>query len=113
MATVTTDLIINVQDSTLSGLLVLGANGQVTKGNAKVPKFTRNDGSQFTLRFVKPDPTGLHEFSDVDVSTATVRAALGSFYSAPFGGTFYLKTGAALSSGTLVTGKRYLIANFV
>lgn len=94
MAQPYTDLIINVADPTLSGLLVLGKDGQVTQGTARVPKFTRNDGQFLRLRFVKPDTTALHQFADVDLTSVTVRAAIGAHDGTPAAGTWYLKSGS-------------------
>ncbi len=106
------DLIVNIADPGQAGLLTL-VDGQVSAGSAQIPRLVRNDGEQLRIRAVQPSTSGVRQFDDVDLSTATVRLAIGSPDKVPTAGTFYLKTGAPLTSGSLVTGKRYLIATYV
>lgn len=99
MAQPYTDLIVNVLDPTLSGLLVLGKDGQVTNGVARIPKSTRNDGAFLRIRAVRPDTTGLHQFADVDLTSVTVRVAIGAHDAVPGAGTWYLKSGSTSAAG--------------
>lgn len=106
------DLIVNIQDPQNAGLLALVDN-QVSAGSVQVPQLVRNDGQQIRLRFVRPSTSGVRLFDDVDVSSATVRVAIGSADKTPSAGTFYLKVGSSLTSGSLSSGKRYLIVSYV
>jgi hypothetical protein len=86
------NVIIDVTDTDKSGLL------QSFNSLVKQPSsiYFRNDGVQLNLRFVKPSVTSFRNWDDiVDINTAVVDVAIGSYDLPPTIGTFTLSYGGA------------------
>lgn len=106
------DLILNLADLTASGRLAL-AGSKVVSTTDQRSRLIRNDPGNTRLRFCLPSNTAERIFDDVDVSSATVRTFLGTPDHVPSAGTFVLAPIAAQTAGPLVSGKRYLITDYV
>jgi hypothetical protein len=112
-AIVDLDLIINAADPRLSGLLSIAPNNQVARGIAPIAQTVRGDQLDVRVRLETPSVSGQRQFDDVDISAATVTAAIGLPDQVPLAGTFFLKVGNPATSGLLATFKRYQILNYV
>lgn len=106
------DLILNLADRSASGRLALDGS-RVVERTIKPGKAIRNDAGIARVRACIPSTTAERQFDDVDLSDATVRIGLGAIDQMPTTGTFVLGPIAAQTVGPLISGKRYLITNFV
>lgn len=79
------DLIINRGDKSASGLLsLLGSRVVSSSQSGSGPRIINGDQGNCRIRLCTPNLTGERAFDDVDLSTATVRVALGIPGQSPF-----------------------------
>jgi hypothetical protein len=106
-------LIINEADGRAAGKLSLNGAEVVNGTGGRKSLVIRNDYGPASVRLCRPSRRGDREFDDVDLSTATVRVAIGSPDKIPTSGTLPLAVSVTpQTSGVLVSGKRYYIRTF-
>jgi hypothetical protein len=106
--TPTIDSLINVADSGRAGLLV--ATNQL--GTGAMAMLVRSDGEQLSIRCVTPSSVSGSYWNYLDISSALVEVAIGEFNQSPTAGSEYFMVGPALTSGSLITGKQYVVFNY-
>lgn len=108
------DLDLNIADRRAQGRLKLVGSKVMAGSNGQKPLLIRNSAGPVTIRAWEPSNNGDRDFVNVDLSTATIRRAIGPADRVPATGTLPLAPLATpVTSGLLVTGKRYYIKTFV
>lgn len=107
------DLALNLGDTSGTGLLSVIGDRAVAVFAPLRHRLMRNDPGACRVRAFVPSAHGPRAFEEVNLAGAIVRVALGIPDRGPTAGAYPLAVGAPLTSGLLVSGKRYLIAAFV
>jgi hypothetical protein len=98
----TLDLVLNIADPKAHGLMAV-LDGRVMAGATRFPQQIRNDVLQLQVRAVQPSTSGIREWDDVDLTGATVLAAIGTPDLPPTAGTFYLTANGVNTSNLSAT----------
>lgn len=108
------DLDLNIADRRAQGRLTLVGSTVMAGTSNQKPLLIRNGTTTLAIRAWRPSNNGDRDFENVDLATATVRRAIGKADLFPSTGTLPLAPlSTPVTSGLLVTGKRYFIKTFV
>jgi hypothetical protein len=95
------ELIINRKDPSKRGLLAQ-IGGRLVASTARLDRLIRNDGEPLTIRVADPSDAGAVEFTEVDISTASVRAAMGLPDQVPDKGTAFFQVGSDVTAAVAI-----------
>lgn len=107
------DLLLNLADRTQTARLAQVGSRVVEVSGSRAYRLPRNCDGLTRVRAFVPCQSGERAFDEVNLSGAVVRLAIGQPDKAPSAGRAPLAVGSPLTSGLLVTGKRYLITSFI
>lgn len=95
------ELIINRKDPSKRGLLAQ-IGGRLVASTARLDRLIRNDGEPLTIRVADPSNAGAVEFTEVDISTASVRVAVGLPDQVPDKGTAFFQVGSDVTAAVAI-----------
>jgi hypothetical protein len=91
--------IIDITNSSKQGL----QSSFLTKAPASVPLLIRNDQESLSIRFVQPSATQSRPWDDVNYSSATIYAAIGTADQQATGGSFTVQFGPTTTGNTTIS----------